>query len=78
MQVVFSGRTSLATSHFSTLGYTVPSPNVSIADYVLDLVIKVRTIYTHTPHTHAVHRNRAVWLSDGHTMSHDVSYATDN
>ncbi len=41
-QVVFSGPTHLATAHFAALGHVASSPSVSIADQVLDLVIKVR------------------------------------
>jgi hypothetical protein len=40
--VVYTGPTALAEDHFSALGYTSPTITTSIADYMLDVVIKVR------------------------------------
>lgn len=40
-QVVFSGPTVAAGPHFAALGFIPPSPDHSIADLVLDVVIKV-------------------------------------
>ena len=40
-QVVYTGPTPLAIDHFSALGYTSPSATTSIADHMLDVVIKV-------------------------------------
>lgn len=37
-----SGPTHLAAAHFAALGHIPPSPAVPIADFILDLVIKVR------------------------------------
>ena len=39
-QVVYTGPTPEAVSHFSALGYVAPSPTTSIADHMLDTVIK--------------------------------------
>ncbi|KAL6746090.1 P-loop containing nucleoside triphosphate hydrolase protein [Haematococcus lacustris] len=40
-QVVFTGPSAAAESHFAGLGHTVVSEEQSMADYVLDLIIKV-------------------------------------
>jgi hypothetical protein len=40
-QVVFTGPTVAAEAHFSSLGHSPASPAQSVADHVLDLVIKV-------------------------------------
>ena len=47
-QVVYSGPTAQAESHFQQLGHVAPSPSTSIADYMLDLVIRVSRSYPHT------------------------------
>ena len=41
MQVVYTGPTDRASAHFAGLGYTAPSITTSIADHMLDVVIKV-------------------------------------
>lgn len=41
MQVVYTGPTDRASAHFAGLGYTAPSVTTSIADHMLDVVIKV-------------------------------------
>jgi hypothetical protein len=40
-QVVFTGPTVAAEAHFTALGHAPQSPGQSVADHVLDLVIKV-------------------------------------
>jgi len=41
-QVVFTGRTAAAQDHFGAMGMAPSSPDTSVADHVLDMVIKVR------------------------------------
>ena len=45
-QVVFSGPTSQAQPHFQALGHVAPSPSTSIADHMLDLVIRVSSFFS--------------------------------
>ncbi|KAF5834484.1 hypothetical protein DUNSADRAFT_8809 [Dunaliella salina] len=44
-QVVFTGPTSAAQDHFGSLGLVPPTLGTSVADHVLDLVIKARPKY---------------------------------
>lgn len=39
-QVVYAGAVADAEAHFAALGYAPPSPDISIADHMLDVVIK--------------------------------------
>jgi hypothetical protein len=38
--VVYAGAVADAEAHFAALGYAPPSPDISIADHMLDVVIK--------------------------------------
>jgi hypothetical protein len=37
---VYAGAVADAEAHFATLGYAPPSPDISIADHMLDVAIK--------------------------------------